>query len=183
MTGGPEGAGMPDTIPPSLLVFDDEHHRALYVEGRIVGWTGTRAQYHWQIMAAPIVSREQLFLMESTPLAEYDPYPYRGDATAALRRHAECHRLEMVDRADTIQQFEARYSDALEQEIHELQARCRHIRLGRKTSDLLDRLQTYETALTQLRALLEGHFTSHQAEWVQIQSLLTCIETDPPKSP
>jgi hypothetical protein len=164
------------------MAFDDEHRRVLYVEGRVVGWTGTRAQYDWHIMSAPTLNREQIIFLEAEPLTEYEPWPHRGDAVNALRRHAERWHLEIVDRADAQQQFEARYSEALEQEIRELQARCRHVRLARRPEELLDRLHAYEMAWAQLREILEEHFTSHQDAWTKIQSLLSCCETDAPNS-
>ena len=135
---------MPDRVTPSVLVVDDEHHRALYVEGRVVGWTGTRAQYAWQIMSAPAIGPEQIVFLESTPLTEYDPFPYRGDALVALRRHARRQHLKIIEPPDASQQFEARYSEALEQEIHELQTRCRHVRLARHTEEVITRLHVYE---------------------------------------
>jgi hypothetical protein len=171
---------MPDTIPPSLLAFDDEHHRVLYVEGRVVGWTGTRAQYAWQIMSAPFLGREQILFLEAEPLTEYEPYPYRGDALTALRRHAVAHRLEIMDCTDVAQQGEIRYSEALEQEIHELQAQCRQTRIARRTRDLLARLEAYETACTQLHDLLAEHFAAQSADWERVQSILKCCRTDAP---
>ena len=171
---------MPDTIPPSLLVFDDEHQRVLFVEGRVVGWTGTRAQYHWQIMAAPIISREQIIAIEAEPLMEYEPFSYRCDALAALRRHAVTHHLEIVDRADATQQDEMRYSEALEREIHELQTRCRHTRIARRTRDLLTRLEAYETVCAQLHDLLADHFAAQRVDWERAQSLLKCCMPDAP---
>lgn len=173
---------MPDNVTPNILVFDDEHHRVLYVEGRVVGWTGTRTQFAWQLMSAPTVGTDQIIFLEAKPLAEFEPCPYRGDALATLRHHARTLHLDVTDRADATQQFEAQYSEALEQEIQELQARCRHVRLARRTEDVLARLRTYEMAWAQLRDILDAHFASHQAEWMQIQSLLTCCETDAPIS-
>ena len=171
---------MPDSVTPSVLAFDDEHHLVRYVEGRVVGWTGTRAQYAWHIMLAPAISSEQIVFLEATPITAYDPFPYRGDAVAALRRHAGVHHLRIVECTDGPQQFEARYSEALEQEIHELQARCQHVQLARNTETLINRLTAYETTCAQLHAILSDHFASQQTAWERIQTLLRCCMTDAP---
>jgi len=173
---------MSDSICASLHFVDHEHRRVVYVEGRVVGWTGTRAQYDWHIMSAPAVGPEQVAYFESTPLAEYPPFHYRGEAIAALRRHAEVNQFDIVERSDETQQLEERYSEALEQEIHELHAWRRQVLQAQDLPVAVTRLHELEIMCSQLRDILSDHFASHQVEWAQIQSLLQCCENDAPNS-
>lgn len=172
---------MPDGVRPNVQVIDPEHARVIFVDGQVVGWTGARAQYAWQIMSAPCIGHDQIIYSESTPISEFPQFPYRGDALAELRRYARTYHLEITEQPDASQQFELRYSESLEQEICELQSRCHHIQLASDIDSLLARLSTYETACTQLQKILTDHFVSHNDEWARIQTLLRCCMDAPPR--
>jgi len=168
---------VPSEIQSRITAYDAAHHQVLFVAGLVVGWTGTRAQYAWQIMTAPAGAPDQVVFSEARP-CEGTTYPYRGEAFSALRQYAQVHHLAVFEKTTEAERDDDGYIDALEQEIHELHAAVQMAHWLESPSLTASRLRILEKTISQLGTALRAHFQAIAADEHKIRAILQTAEND-----